>query len=222
LYKSLSQQRIFLAIDNVWDDLESSKQAKMYLEAPYHKDSLVMVTSRSKCVLERLGIDGGACLEMPELGKEDAVKLFLQHAAGGKQDFGDEDRDYILRCVGRCYFSKGDGEGHHYHPLALEALGWQMSCHGGNPRDWVEHLPRVRTFSDLSKKNPVFDILRSSFDLLPLSLQTLFMDVGFLIRGLDLFDISIRGLDLFDISILERLCDIHKLDEDEIKYRVHL
>jgi len=49
--------------------------------------------------------------------------------------------------------------------------------------EWVEHLPGVRTFSDLSKKNPVFDILRRSFDALPLSLRTLFMDLGFFNPG---------------------------------------
>jgi hypothetical protein len=61
------------------------KHAKMVLEAPYHKGSLVIVTARSKNILELLGIYGDACIEMLELGEGDAMNLFLYHAACRKQ-----------------------------------------------------------------------------------------------------------------------------------------
>jgi len=105
----------------------------MFLEALYHKESLVIVTARSKSVLECLGIDGDACVEMPKLEEVDAMKLILHHAAEGKEFSGDEDKGDILKCIQRCYFSEGIGLGYHYHPLALEALGLQLGYETKNP-----------------------------------------------------------------------------------------
>jgi hypothetical protein len=75
LYSQLHRLRTFLAIDNVWDSHESIQQAKMFLGAPFHGGSLVIVTSRSRSTLELLGIHGDACFAMPELREEDAVNL---------------------------------------------------------------------------------------------------------------------------------------------------
>ena len=47
LWKRISGKRAFLAIDNVWNDSQSIKQAKLIREAPFHKESLVTVTARS-------------------------------------------------------------------------------------------------------------------------------------------------------------------------------
>ena len=124
-----------------------------------------------------MGVDGDASFEVPDLGLEDAMNLFLYHAAGGKRFVKNEEKRDILECLQRCYFQKGDGRGWHYHPLALEALGLQLSFLGDKPSEWVENLWRVKNFSYLSGGNPMFGILRSSFDLLPLCDQSLFMDL---------------------------------------------
>jgi len=166
LRKSLSKQRTFLAIDNISDSHQSIQLVKTLLELPYHTSSLVVVTARSQSVFELLGLSGDAYLEMPDLGEVDAMRLFLHHAIGGKEFFEDEEKRDIMTCVRRCYFSKGGGQGHHYHPLALQSLGLQLGCQSKNPSLWVKHLPRVRAFNYLSGGNPVFDILRSGFDLL--------------------------------------------------------
>lgn len=113
---------------------------------------------------------------MPELGDPDAMKLFLYHAAHGKQFTGEEDKRSIQRCIRKCYFSKGYGRGYHYHPLALEVLDLQLGFLEEEPLEWV-NLSKVRNFSYFSGENPVFDILKSSFDLLPPTEQSLFMDV---------------------------------------------
>jgi hypothetical protein len=126
-----------------------------------------------------LGVDGAASFEVPDLGLEDAMNLFLYHAAGGKKFVKDEEKHDILKCLRSCYFRKGYGGGRHYHPLAVEALGSQLSCLGDKPSEWVENLWRVKNVSYLSGGNPVFGILRSSFDLLPLYEQSLFMDLLF-------------------------------------------
>jgi hypothetical protein len=189
LRRTLSRERTFLAVDNVWDDHQSLKQAKMFLEGPFCEGSLVIVTSRSQRTLELLGVDEDASFEVPDLGPEDAsfevpdlgpedaMNLFLYHAAGGKKFVQEGEKRDILECLKRCYFQKGDGGGRHYHALAVEALGLQLSCVADKPSEWVKNLTWVKNFSYLSGGNPVFGILRSSFDLLPLCEQCLFMDL---------------------------------------------
>jgi hypothetical protein len=179
VHKRISRQRAFLALDNIWDDSQSLNHARTILEAPFHKGSLVIVTARSKNTLELLGIHGDACIEMPELGEGDAMNLFLYHAARWKKFAKEEEKHDILLCVRRYYFQKGGGGDFHYHPLALQALGVQLCSVGDKPSKWMEKLPRVRNFNYFGKENPVFDILRSSFDLLQQTEQSLFMDVLF-------------------------------------------
>jgi len=142
LYKELPNQRTFLAIDNVRDNDHSIKQAKMFLNTPFHEDSLVLVTARSQSTLALLGIDRNACFEILELGQEDATSLFLYHIAHGEQFTNREDIDSIEWCVQKCYFHKGDGGSYHYHPLALEALGRQLSCLEEKPSKWRQLLSR--------------------------------------------------------------------------------
>jgi hypothetical protein len=210
LRRTLSRERTFLAVDNVWGDHQSIEQAKMFLKS----DSLVIVTSRSQRTLELLGVDEDALFEVPDLGLEDAMNLFLYHAAGGKKFVQEGEKRDILECLRRCYFQKGDGGDWHYHPLAVEALGLQLSCVGDKPSEWVKNLtPRVKNFSYLSGVNPVFGILRSSFDLLPLCEQCLFMDLVFFIPVHSIHE---------KVDMEEWLCLVHKEDEVEIKCRVML
>lgn len=106
------------------------------------------------------------------------MRLFLYYAAHGKKFSVEEDNKHnILECIIlRYYFKKGDKEGSHYHPLALEALGLQLGVLGQEPSEWVKNLPRVKNFDYLSGENPHFDILRSSFKLLSATDQSLSMD----------------------------------------------
>jgi hypothetical protein len=212
----ISRQRAFLALDNIWDDSQSLNHARTILQAPFHKGSLVIVTARSKNTLELLGIHGDACIEMPELGEGDAMNLFLYHAACGKQFTKEEEKHDILQCVRRCYFRKGGGGDSHYHPLALKALGVQLRCVGDKPSKWVEKLPRVRNFNHFGGKNPVFDILRSSFDLLQPTEQSLFMDL-LLFHP---FLVHCSNFGLWAVHMMDWLCLVYKVDKDEIKCRV--
>jgi hypothetical protein len=211
LEKRISSQKTFLALDNVWDDFQSLQDARMILEAPFLKGSLVIVIARSKSTLELLGLHGDACIEMPNLGEGDAINLFLYHAARGKQFAKEKEKHDILQCVRRCYFDKGDG-----YPLALEALGLQLRCMGDKPLEWVKNLPKVRNFSYFAGGNPVFDILRSSFDLLPHTEQSLFLDLlcyrPFIVEGCK-FGSSM-------VALMEWLCLVYKVDKDEIRSRV--
>ena len=191
-------------------------QAKTILEASkFHKESLVIVTARSRSMLERLGIRGDACVEMPGLGEADAVKLFLYHAADGKQFAGKERWD-IVRCIKPCYFPKGGRTGSHYHPLALQALGRLLRDEGEKPSEWLEKLPRVRNFIDMGGGNPVFDILRSSFDLLRPSEQNLFMDLV-IYRP---FDVANCQFGSRWAEMMEWLCLVYGEGEVEMRSRV--
>ncbi|KAG0584041.1 hypothetical protein KC19_3G180800 [Ceratodon purpureus] len=178
LRKSMSKQKIFLAIDNVWDDSKSIEDAKMYLQTNYHEGSVVLVTSRSLKTLTYLGIKESHCFEMPGLEFQDAKDLFIQHAAYGIKFSKFDDICAINKCVALCYFKKGDDKGGHYLPLALKALGMQLGCLGRNPLEWVKALPKAKDFNYLQEEqNPVFSILRSSFDRLRPMDQSLFMDL---------------------------------------------
>lgn len=48
---------------------------------------------------------------------------------------------------------------------------------GEKPSEWVEKLPSVKNFNYLGGENLVFNILRSSFDMLGPSEQSLFIDL---------------------------------------------
>lgn len=104
-------------------------------------------------------------LRCPILEKH-SEKIFLYHVAGGEQFVGKKERSDLLECIQRCYFSKSGEIGFHYHPLALKSLGIQASCMEKKLSKWLDKLPKLRNFNHLGGKNPVFDILRSSFDML--------------------------------------------------------
>lgn len=129
-------------------------------------------------ILSFLGIRKSECFEMPGLELEDAKSLFLHHAAYGIQ-FSNNDNKYVIEeCIAHCYFCKGKNKDGHYLPLALKALGVQLGCVGKSPSEWMKALPKVRDFNYLQEEeNPVFSILRSSFDCLQSTYQNLFMDL---------------------------------------------
>jgi hypothetical protein len=162
----------------VWDDSQSIKGAKMYLQIPFHEESVVVVTSCSLETLTCLGLSVSNCFEMPKLEHEDAKALFLYHAAYGKHFNNYEDKRAIKKCVSLCYFSNGATKDCYYLPLALKALGVQLGSVGDKPSHWWKILPKVKDFNYLEDEhNPVFSILRSSFDRLQPIDQCLFMDV---------------------------------------------
>ncbi|KAG0611617.1 hypothetical protein M758_7G152900 [Ceratodon purpureus] len=213
LHKDTCKQRTFLAVDNVWDDSLSMEGAKMYLQTPFHEKSVVMVTSRSLETLTSLGISVSDCFEMPKLEHEDAKALFLYHATHGKQFSDYEDQRSIRKCVSLCYFSNGDQGSCHYLPLALKALGVQLSCIGDKPSQWLKILPKVKSFNYFEEEhNPVFSILRSSFDRLQPIDQCLFMDV--------VMYKPMRRPDIGNLDLSQWLSCVYNEDHEEIESRL--
>lgn len=126
----------------------------------------MVVTTHYLTTFELLEIDRNACLEMPQLEKEDATNLFLHYVVGGKQFVEDEDKHAIKLCLARCHFDKGGGKDLHYHPLALEVLHRQVDCFGKKSSKWLSKIDNIRIFFN---ENLVFDVFRNSFDQLPQS-----------------------------------------------------
>lgn len=176
----MCKQKTFLAIDNVLDDSKSIEQAKMYLQANFHDGSVVMVTSRTLATLTYLGINTSACFEIPELEREDAKNLLLHHAAYGTKFSNYQDELIVDECVALCNFRKDNKRGYHYVPIALKALGTQLSYIGNKPLEWSKTLPKIKANFNILKEehNPVFSIMRSSFDRIQdPNDQDLFIDV---------------------------------------------
>jgi hypothetical protein len=134
--RTIKNKRVLLAIDNVYESHQIVNQAKDILRSGFEEGSLVIVTARSLEELQNLGIHKSECMEMPELLEDEAMSLFLYHAAPGLHlrnvDFAIE--KLIRQFVQQCRFGKGKGLSHHYHPLALKVLGGQF---GNNPGQWL-------------------------------------------------------------------------------------
>ncbi|KAG0613627.1 hypothetical protein M758_6G117300 [Ceratodon purpureus] len=170
----MQSNKVVLAIDNVSRNSKIREEALKYLRLEYGQGSIVMVTARAVGELEILGILSGSCLAMPELVRDEARALFLYHADPRVE----VDEGVVMQCINRCYFGKGDGKGSkHYHPLTLKVLGSQLV--GRHPGEWKSQLEEEDVFNQLQEQeNPVFSILRRSFDTLKFEQRMLFMDVA--------------------------------------------
>lgn len=177
---------MFLAIDNiVSSDREIIKQAKTYLGKRWSEGSVIIVTARSLGDLMYLQpcITKSDCMEVPELTRDDAMSLFLNHvkSANNYDSSVEMDEQLLDRCVEKCQFSKGTGkDDRHYIPLALEVLGEELAYVGYDPKNWNMRLKKIDTFEkELSQhKHPIFSILRTSYDSLCDDAKMLFMDVA--------------------------------------------
>ena len=213
------KQKSFLTIDNVWDDLHSLEQGKLFLRAPFVEGSWVIITSRFKKTLISLNVDENACFEMPELDKDDARHMFLYHASNGKKIEKWEDVCAIEQCIKSCYFGKGEGRGWHYHPLSLKALGVFLQYGGKEPSVWVKDLQKLKESSYSQQPvNPLFNILRSNFDGLPKWEQDSFMDLV-IFCPLPSFKKDSMGFYLphFKPDLMEWLCLVHNKEKEVIE-----
>lgn len=172
LQNEIWSKPIFLAIDNVSEDMKSIEMVKLLLNGGFHEGSRVLITTRTLDVLENahLGIDERNMFQMPDLNEEEAKLVLLRYAT---QDYEaiHVDEDVIDKCLMQCHFKKGDKKKSHYHPLALKTLGIQLGCKKYNREIWIDLLRKV-------DRNDIFSILRISYDALEEEDKMLFMDVA--------------------------------------------
>lgn len=221
LKREMKKQAIFLAIDNMSDNTKSIEQAKTFLTAGFANGSIVIVTARSSEVLKlcHLDIDESNCLGMPELQKDEAKSLFVEHAICDSETGTEVDDEIIDRCLKRCYFRKGDGKSYHYHPLALKVLGIQLGCTKYDRNKWAAGLKEFDTFNrQREEEHPIFSILRKSFDILLPMDRMLFMDVALFLPDDNLYEFDREG----NMSWFEWLSMVHGTSVDDIVERVRV
>lgn len=180
LQKEVRRKETFLAIDNV--SPETATQASVYLDFGFHENSVVLVTARTRSILtSHLQIDERDCMEMPDLEKNEATRLFLKRVGLGDDSVWIKDHDNIVqKCVEECLYSKGDDADHHYHPLSLLVLGGQLRS--VDPSKWQGILaeePDIKFNLSGEMPHPVFSIFERSYYSLGRAEQLLFMDVAF-------------------------------------------
>lgn len=147
---------------------------------------------------------------MPELDDDDANNLFLFYVGQGREFKSLEDVDAIEKCLKSCYFAKGEGQGAHYHPLLLKALGCFLQHGGKGPSGWVKNLQKLKQSNYLREPmNHVLTILRSNYDRLPARAQELFMDVSlFLPTNTILYS---------KMDLMEWLCLVHNEEKEDVR-----
>lgn len=91
-----------MAIDNV--SPETATQASVYLDFGFHENSVVLVTARTRSILtSHLQIDERDCMEMPDLEKNEATRLFLRRGGLDDDSVWIKDHDNIVqKCVEEC------------------------------------------------------------------------------------------------------------------------
>jgi len=173
LMERLHRHKVFLTLDNVNDTQEMTENARMFLRAGFHPESKVLVTARSRKVLEQVMGGQVASVPVPKLTQEEAICLFLQHATYQNSTFGSfssECQDVIVRCVERCFQG---------HPLTLKALGARLRiiC-DTDPLQWSEHLEDLDFKMSHDRVHPLFSILRTGYDALPEGHKFVFIDIA--------------------------------------------
>ena len=183
----------------------------------------MIVTSRSKKTLIRIGVDEDACFEIPEIDKDDAREIFLYHADTGKSFENDKDVHAIEECIKSCYLGKGEGRGLHYHPLSLKALGEGLNSARKEPSVWMEDLLNLKSSSYPQEQiNALFNIRKINFDRLSKGEQELFLDLAMFspfcapdfTQGLMVFPESVSD---FKPDLMEWLCLVHNKEKDVIE-----
>ncbi|XP_024395150.1 disease resistance protein UNI-like [Physcomitrium patens] len=156
-------------------------------------------------------------MEMPDLEKNEATRLFLKRVGLGDDSVWIKDHDNIVqKCVEECLYSKGDDADHHYHPLSLLVLGGQLRS--VDPSKWQEILaeePDIKFNLSGEMPHPVFSIFERSYYSLRRAEQLLFMDVA-LFTPERYLTLGIPG------SIFTWLSMLHNLSETQVITRLKL
>ncbi|KAG0588953.1 hypothetical protein KC19_2G280800 [Ceratodon purpureus] len=218
LREGIIKDPIFLTLDNMSDNDASIAEVQSYLSARLPARSIVIVTAHSKDWLLRVRpyIDVNKCMRMPELMLEEAKSLFVNSSHAHLKDGMDE--KLILRCVKRCYFKKQNRSRRcHYHPLALDVLGRQLS-RLTDLNEWVMLLDRIdEDIFNQSRENnhPIFSILRKSFDALSPGDQLLFMDVALYLPNEDPYALLSAQLFGGAYNVFDWLLVVHNFQRND-------
>ena len=178
LKQHVPKHRLFLVVDNVWDQQHSREEARSYLSLPFKKGSVVLVTARSIETLNLFEniIPWESCFSTPFLDKDAATNLFL-NAVGDKTLLELELKKQKLTktFVESCCFALPDSYyGQEYHPLALEVLGRYVGLYPGR---WEDIKVDFKSVGENENINPLFSVLEIGWKELSMECRSLFLDV---------------------------------------------
>lgn len=182
VYKSLREHirkhRLFLVVDNVWNQQNSIQEANSFLSLPFKNGSVVLVTARSLEILNifKKTIRWKDCFLTPFLHKDAATKLFL-NSAGYKLQADLESKDQASKLstfVDSCYFSMPGFMGREYHPLALKVLGAYVGQYTGS---WENIKIDFKSIGENEKIDPLFSVLEIGWETLSTNYRNLFLDL---------------------------------------------
>lgn len=225
-------------LKNVREDVDSCQEVRAYLSY-LCSGSKMLITARSRNIVESVIGRPNYCKPIPNLKEEEALSLFLKIAAPTSRLTSlDSSETHILReCLQICFFSLGEGstldlfppeagsEAYvatkfgHYHPLALRAVASyfkdRFSKLGNIIQCGNELLKKKKLlfYSDASKS--IFDVLGFGFNEICHVGKQLFIDIALYAPRAD--------AEAGDEDIFNWLDDIHvNLEPDAIHMQVGL
>ena len=178
LKEHVPKHRLFLVVDNVWDQQDLIKEARSFLSLPFKEGSVVLVTARSMEILNLLKniIPRENCFSTPFLDTDAATNLFLN--AVGDKTFSklDLNKQTLTKTFVRsCCFSLPDSYyGQEYHPLALRVLGRYV---GQYPGPWENIKVDFISMGENEEIDPLFSMLEIAWEPLATKCRSLFLDV---------------------------------------------
>ena len=130
LRKNNAEHKVCLVIDNVCNNQASFDEARILLNLPFKQGSLILVTSQSFVILEKVKIKE-LILKIPSLSTSEARALFIHHTSCDMPSgLFEEHERRVQMFVEQCNFKVEGRDSWEYHPLALKELGTRV---GPNP-----------------------------------------------------------------------------------------
>jgi hypothetical protein len=176
LIQHVPKHRLFLVVDNVWD--QQRQEARSFLSLPFKKGSVVLVTARSIEILNLFNniIPWKDCFSSPFLDTHAATNLFLNSADHKSlSELEPKEKALTTTFVESCRFlmpgSSGCGE---YHPLALTVLAGYVGQYTG---PWENIKIDFKSFGENEKIDPLFSVLEIGWEGLSPKCRSLFLDI---------------------------------------------
>jgi len=211
--RSKSQPPAFLAVDNVGDSQSSREEAESFISCGLACGSKVMVTSRSRLILESILGEAKYCKPIPRLEEEEAEELFLSVAIPQKMSspLQPSEEKIVEACIRECKFLDDGYDTQQYHPLVLRALGtFFHDVDKDDIMEWKEALIFEKKLRASRESKHVNDILGLNYGTLSDGQKLLFLDVVFLFNYYK------------SLSVLPLLGWIHKSFDDKCRLTISL
>ena len=215
LIQHVPKHRLFLVVDNVWDQQHSRQEAKSFLSLPFKKGSVVLVTARSIDILNLFKniIPWKDCFSTPFLDTHAATNLFL-NSAGYKSlsELQPKEQALTTTFVHSCWFSlPASLGGRQYHPLALRVLGGYVGQYMG---PWENIKIDFKNMGENEKIDPLFSVLEIGWEALSTNCRSLFLDYVQFTR-----DHRIYGVNVL-VPFSKWYCAIFDVDKNEVRESV--